>query len=180
MTDHSDIDHTGLTGVGGGGVDSGTSFPGGASAGDLFLRTDLDVPLWRYDGTRWLCTCVHEHYLGSWTNISATASETYTPARAETYDMWLLDLTTDMHAASGLSGSAYWNVECYSYTTAGSTLRATTSNVSGTNAQHTRFATAINALAGSTVTAFSARAVKVSTPGNFIGGAMLTYKLVGP
>src|SRR6188472_4040974 len=35
----------------GSGVADGTSFPGGPSTGDLFHRTDLDVPLWRYDGT---------------------------------------------------------------------------------------------------------------------------------
>lgn len=226
---HSDIDHTGLTGVGvgdatahiadatdahdasaisvldsaanftgtdveavlaelqdnidgvsaGSGITSGTSFPVSPTTGDLFHRTDLGVPLWRYDGTRWLCTCLHSKYLQSANGATATTSESYGPVREEGFDYWLIDLVTDMFAASGLSGSAYWTWELYSYTTAGGTLRASATNQSLTNAQHLRVVTAIDALLGTTVNAVSARVVKTSTPGAFVGSAMMTYRLVG-
>lgn len=163
-----------------GGVSSGTSFPGSPSTGDLYHRTDLDIPLWRYDGTRWLCTCVHVQPIGAVTNVSATSSEVFHPVRPEGYDVWLLDAIANMFAASGLSGSAYWTWEVYSYIAGSSTLRASPTNQSLTSAQHLRVAVNINALLGSTVGAVSSRVVKTSTPGNFSGGIMLTYRCVGP
>lgn len=39
--------------AGGGGIESGTSFPGSPTTGDLFHRSDLSPALWRFDGTRW-------------------------------------------------------------------------------------------------------------------------------
>lgn len=156
---------------------SGTGFPT-AATGDRYWRTDLRMEFF-YDGTRWLSTALFEHFLGQMTGITATSAEVYTAVRPDAADMWLEDLITAMNAASGLSGSAYWTVECYSYDDASGSLRASTNNTSLTNAQWYRRATAIDALLGSSVDAFSVRAVKTSTPGAFTGGAMVTYRIVG-
>ena len=63
-TVHATIDHTGITGVGGGGIATGTSFPGGPSTNDLFYRTDRAL-LYYYDGTRWLTLNEYSLTLGA-------------------------------------------------------------------------------------------------------------------
>lgn len=157
---------------------SGTSFPGGPATNDFFFRTDRGL-LYYYDGTRWLTVTLYEHFLGQMTGISATSTEVHSPVWAGLYDQYLVDLITVMFAASGLSGTAYWTIEAYSYDAGSGSLLATTTNQSGTNAQYAYKRTAINALIGTGADSLSTRAVKTSTPGNFTGGSMITYRLVG-
>lgn len=175
-TAHDLLDHTGLTGVGGGGLASGTSFPGSPSTGDLFHRTDLAPALWRYNGTRWLCTCLHEHHLGNSVNISGTTDH-YTPNIHA--DMWLVNFIVSMEAASGLSGSAYWTADLFTKDAGVLSAAIATFNIqSGANANMIRGSVAINALLAAGEDGFLLEFRKTSTPGNLWGGAILTYHLV--
>lgn len=161
--------------TGGAGIASGTSFPGGPSTGDLFHRTDLQPPLWRYDGTRWLCTCLHEHHLGHAVNVSAT-TDIYTPNIHA--DMYLVNFIVSMEAASGLSGSAYWRADLYTKDAGSLSAVLATFNIqSGTNANMIRGSVAINALLAAGEDGFILEFAKVSTPGNLWGGGIVTYHL---
>lgn len=164
---------------GAGGLESGTSFPGGPSTDDLFYRTDRDL-IYFYDGTRWLTANLYIHSLMVVpASLSATIQFFSVPPTELGYDVWMEDLLATMYA-SGLSGSAYWQLDLYTWdgSTQGSPI-ATVSNVSGTSSAFVRKIDTIDALLGTGMDAFDLTATKVSTPGNLIAGATLTYRLVG-
>jgi hypothetical protein len=74
----------------GGGISSGTSFPGSPSNNDLFYRTDRDL-LYFYDGTRWLTVAEYDLGVG-WVDTAAALSGTNTLARwpvRQDYGMYL-------------------------------------------------------------------------------------------
>lgn len=156
---------------------SGTSNPGSAVTGDRYWRTDLGLEIY-FDGTRWLTTTLYHQPIGTAVNISA-GTTWHGAVWTDAHDMWLVDLRTVMYAASGLSGTAFWRIDLYTPDagTLGSVIAAA-SLISGTNATYTRIVTAIGALIGTGKDAFVADVVKVSTPGNFYGGASVTYRLV--
>lgn len=219
MVQHSSIDHTGITGVGGsltvqdegsplstaattlnftgagvtasgtgatktitipsGGISSGTSNPGGPSNNDLFYRTDLDLFIF-YDGTRWLTVTLYEHFLGQWNNRT-TADSSNTAVWAADFDQYLVDFRGVMLTAASSSGTAYWQLDLYTPdgTTLGSAV-ATFNNQSATNNSYDRKKATIGALLGTGKDGFVLDLVKVTTPGAFYGGAMVTYRLVVP
>lgn len=93
----------------GGGIDSGASFPGSPTAGDLFHRTDLTPALWRYDGTRWLCTCQHEASLGQVNSITATngvSGRFALPAAG--LDLYIDEFISTLFVVTTNNGSNYW------------------------------------------------------------------------
>jgi hypothetical protein len=156
----------------------GTSFPVSPTSGDLYYRTDRHL-LYFHDGTRWLTTTLYEHFLCGFNNVSATASF-YTAVWEEDFDVYVEKIYSTMYAASALSGTAYWTLDFYFWdgATQGST-KATHSLQSGTNATFTRKASTINSLLGTSVDAIGTTLTKVSTPGVFYGGSIMTYRLVG-
>jgi hypothetical protein len=164
--------------AGGGGVDSGTSFPGSPANNDIFYRTDRDI-LYFYDGTRWLTVNLFTDQVGFWSNVSA-GTTAQSPVWTDAYDQYLVDFRAVMYTSSGSSGSAYWRIDLYTPdgTTLGSTV-ASVNNASATNASYDRKTASIGALLGTGKDGFVADLVKVTTPGTFYGGCMVTYRLVG-
>jgi hypothetical protein len=158
---------------------SGSSFPASPRAGDLFWRSDLALDFY-YDGTRWLTTTLYEHHLGGTVpSISLSATSFYsTIPWAPTYDLWLVRLEATLYA-SGLSGSAYWQVDLYTWdgSTQGSSI-ATVNNQSGSSSTMERKSAAIGALLGTDKDVFGAVATKVGAPGNLILGAVILYRIV--
>jgi hypothetical protein len=90
---------------------AGTSFPT-AAAGDVYHRTDLDIPFWRYDGTRWLCTCLHGLNVAreSSTSLSA-ASRPTVGAIFGTHDVFVERLSVAAHVVTTNDGSNYWTAK---------------------------------------------------------------------
>lgn len=176
-TAHDALDHTGLTGVGGGGgIDSGTSFPGSPSDNDLFYHETNDL-LYFYDGTRWLTTTLYEHHLGTVSNVTGTV-DIWTAVWAADYDQYLVDWRLAMNA-SGLSGSAYWIADLYTPTTALGSVVATLNNSTSTSNETTRHKGAIGALLGTNKNGIVVEFRKTGSPGGLWAGGILTYRLVG-
>lgn len=105
MVQHADIDHSGLTGVGGG-VSSGTAFPGSPSSGDRFFRTNIRGGMeFIYDGTRWLSVEIFSWLFDASLSFGATAdtSRAWFPLPTD-YQVYL----TQWHLVITVSGSATW------------------------------------------------------------------------
>lgn len=156
----------------------GTSFPGSPATGDRYYRTDRNIEYF-YDGTRWLSVTLYEHHLGNWSNQAASTTG-YTASPNHVYDCWVENLYAMMFSASGLSGSAYWRGDLYFVDGAslGSVI-ASVSSVSNTNNEYVKEAASVGALMGTGPDGCLIDLVKVSTSGNFFGGFLMTYRLVG-
>lgn len=114
-TAHDALDHTGLTGVGGGSsLSSGTSFPGSPTTGDRFRRTDINYMVFVYDGTRWVSEQMFTMD-GSERALNAGASTT-SPTRFKqtplhTLDIYAVRVDIAWFIATTNSGAAYWTLE---------------------------------------------------------------------
>ena len=96
----------------GSGIPEGTAFPGSPSTGDLFHRTDLTPALWRYDGTRWLCTCQHEVGIGGeQTLLPATVDSAVFrwPVRQDR-GIYLDRIACVTFVTTTNSGAAFWTI----------------------------------------------------------------------
>lgn len=242
MADHADIDHTGLTGVGGGdittddawaakgdlivgtaddtagiltagtdghvltadsgettglkwaaaaggGIDSGSSFPGSPTTGDLFYHTTHNI-LFYYDGTRWLCTCPHELvvmtkeavvFAGLSTTLDPIA-RTSVPWKG-TLGIWLVAWDVATIVVSTNDGSKYWTLRLGSTVTAGTNtdLGSGISTAADTHTTHAWHTEAIGAVLDANAVYMDINAIKVSTPGNLFtsGPSTIRFRYIG-
>lgn len=166
-------------GSGGGGIDSGTSFPGSPSTNDLFYRTD-EARLYFYNGTRWLTTQQFREPIGGPQGISASA-DVGILAPWTTTDMWLETLWSSTLVNGTSDGSNFWTCELRHRTTA----NASSGIVNFTTATNTtvnwhKRGTAIGALFDpTTYGVLFLNAAKTSAAGSLFAGFSLEYRLVG-
>lgn len=159
-----------------GGVDSGTSNPGGPSTGDLFWRTDTTQLIY-YDGTRWVT--VQEFQLplvtldsvqgsGGW---SASATAFLIPVVHNSQDIWLTRLTSVLRVPTTNDGTKFWTVQLRKRApdnTATNVANHTTA--SDTHTTWTPHDTAIGAVVdASDHPVLDIQVLKTSTPGNLFG-----------
>lgn len=180
MTDHADIDHTGLTGVGAG-VDAGTSFPVSPSTHDLYYRTDRDL-LYFYDGTRWLTVQVYKKSLIPKTlpDYTATATAMYAPAEAGT-NFWVVDCVFFSRMQTASDASNYWTLAVSSADNTGNPVATLASR--DTKTDSTSFVCSrvtAGALFGTSATWMILKATKTGSTGNVQWLACdVNYRLVG-
>ncbi len=177
MADHDTHDHTGIPGVG---IDSGTSFPGSPSTGDLFHRTDLDVPLYRYDGTRWLSEDVFEMVATATTGVTSPSDLAYWPPLGG-QDLWLIDFGWVYNVTAPHSGTQFWDAALHKYDAAGggtdTTVVTLTTDQTSTTWKNPA-PTAIGALLGTAIDLIYVTMVKHSSVGQLLIGVRLRYKVV--
>ena len=180
---------TDLTAGGSSGVDSGTSFPGTPSSGDLFFHTTHDV-LFTYDGTRWICTCPHEMTFNTkdavvFSGISISTnpiSRAVVPWKA-TLGIWLAewDLTTIVLTPN--DGSNFWLARLGSTVLGGTnTDLATGISTSGdTNTTHAHHTEALAAVLDANATYMDVDVTKTLSPGNFYtsGPPVVRFRYIG-
>jgi hypothetical protein len=114
-----------LIGGGGGGIDSGTSFPASPSAGDMFYRTDLREMAY-YDGTRW----VGDPFLLPLANYNAfaqnvTSNVTLYGGALPNFSVLVESLLISWSCSSA-DVSNYWTVNFYQGDSSGFTLMSST------------------------------------------------------
>jgi hypothetical protein len=173
------IDITG----GGGGISSGTAFPGSPATDDLFHRTDRDN-LYFYDGTRWLSV---QEFTVEWGWRAAqgpsglNATTTMAQATVPVDDIYLTDLLTTCFVASASSGTQYWTLEITKRDAANAeTSIGSVSTISNTSANWVQEVAALDHLVdGATYPIILLIATKVSTVGTLFFGVDLRYRLVG-
>ena len=154
---------------------SGTSFPT-AATGDRYWRTDLSEEYY-YDGTRWLSTTVSRLALGTFQNISTSVTVDMSVEAADG-DVWLIAMYASMYTVTTLDGSKYWNLELFKYDAGSGTSLGSVTNVSGAANTYIRKKLSIGALLGTGMDNLNLSLSKTSTPGNFYGGAHVTYRTV--
>lgn len=180
---HADIDHTGLTGVGGSGVPSGTSFPGSPSNNDIFYRTDRDL-LYFFDGTRWLS--VNLYRAGQAVQVASFTTSPTILFRSgiwhTTYDLWLEAFYAGMFVATTNTGAAFWTIAFKKYQSDFSTSSTIVSVDSSANSPSVLVTStsAIGALlTPATYKMLQPEATKTGSPGALSVSAEYTYRLVG-
>jgi len=172
----------------GGGIASGSTFPGSPATNTIFFRTDIGM-LFYYDGTRWLSVQVFAQQFGliqgSLFPLTASANDVnaWYPPALDGSDIYLLKYRARVYVASGgsaLSSSHKWvgNMHKYDTNTASTTL-ATVNVDSGASAQIRTFDTTINALlTSSTYLQLSTTWTKTGSPGGLFVGEDITYRVV--
>ncbi len=106
---------------GGGGIASGTSFPGSPTTDEMFFRTDRGL-LYYYDGTRWLTVSV---YAAAAFTAYITAGGTIAAASPPVgTNVYLVEVDLSFYVSGLNDGSDYWTftVNKYDSTYSGSSL----------------------------------------------------------
>lgn len=179
MVQHADIDHTGLPGVGGGGIDEGTAFPGSPVADDLFYRTDRNL-IYFYDGTRWLTVNLYESHFG-WSQAGLTSDQgvAYFPVDS-TYALYLVELITSSIVIGTNNGSNFWEMELVRIDTSNTqTEIGVTSTVADTAGQWVRHTLSVNAVLDSGARVLYLRGDETGSAGTLSFGAAIRYRYIG-
>lgn len=165
-------------------IASGTSFPGSPSTNDIFLRTDLDCLIWIYNGTRWLCTTLHEmrgeptDSLLPYTATLGAAQRMIVPNWGGS-DIWLVDHQAWFFVVAGtaLSASHKWVITGIKQP-AGTTIVTINIDSGASSAHRQSTRTAIDALLTSTNFEIDFTMTKTGTPGNLYAQVAVTYRHV--
>lgn len=177
-----------ITIPGGGGITSGTSFPGSPSDNDLFFRTDLPCGLYRYEstGTMWLCASQHDLPLtvravvGTGGLAATTASLSNGSTLMSLGDMYIDDFIGATFVNTTNNGTSYWDITLAKLTAANAATTvgtiSTISNAPDTWVEEKDDVDEI--VSGSAHLAFRLGATKVSAAGNLIFDARILWRHV--
>lgn len=169
-------------------IASGTSNPGSPSNNDLFYRTDLDRIIF-YDGTRWLCTCVHQLVIQmkdavAYTGISGTTDpigRVLVPYKG-TFGLYMERWEFVSIVVTTNDGTKFWSLRLYWVNAAGSATNLATgvTTASDTATTHAWHSESLGAVLDSTAVYVAVSATKTSTAGNFFtsGQGVLHYRYV--
>lgn len=166
----------------GGGISSGTSFPGSPSNNDLFYRTDRDL-LYFYDGTRWLTVQQFETGPG-WVEAAAPLAATATlarwPVRAD-YGTYLERWNIKTFQTNGTPASNNMSVVLARVTSANAatTLTSFTTNADSANTWVAHDSSGIAGVLDASAVTLRVVATETGTVTGFIAVQTITYRLIG-
>ena len=169
--------------AGGGGVESGTSFPGSPATNDLFYRSDRGI-LYYYDGTRWLSVQI---FRDSFTNAEQANPTTTNgavmgawPATQGANGIYVLAMEATALVVSTNDGSNYWTVGFDWRTQANVNTNLTSFNTSSdTPTNWYDKSVAVNAVLNSTARYIHAIVTKTGSPGSLYLYPCIKYRLIG-
>ena len=165
----------------GGGIDSGTAFPGTPAAGDLFFHTTYGM-LFFYDGTRWLTTTLYTDALpvGESTFAATAVTNGIATPLGGSMAMWLetADLSFIITPGTALSASHKW--VCVLQDVPTGATHATFTIDSGALGTWRRMSTVtVGAALATTETALVVVSTKTGTPGTLRPMPRISYRLIG-
>lgn len=169
----------------GGGIASGTSFPGSPSTDDTFHRTDLDA-LFTYDGTRWVTLAqfaMHFERNGSVPEgISATTAAYKLAGLGQTIKIEAVYAGFFVSSgASALSASHKWVLDLHivdSAGSAGSGFGTINIDSGSSNVFRVLTATGLSTVTLATDTVVEWSATKTGTPGNLQSWPRVLYRVI--
>lgn len=171
---------------GGGGIDSGTAFPGFPATNDVFYRTDRSL-LYFYNGTHWLTLSQYIIPLSAYValpqarNVNTTGLLGGIPALQIQYDFWMETFEWVTFIQTTNSATIFWNVllEKVALNTTRTTIVAPTTAADAPNTQ-VHHSTSVGALLGQAHEALEVSVTKTNLPGNlYLPGAAVVGRLVG-
>ncbi len=187
MADHDTHDHTGIPGVGGGGISSGTSNPGSPSDGDLFYRTDLDLLIrYRSSGTRWVTTTLYRETFGLGevsmprTSGAGTGSLGKITPWSTAFDLYLENFYTSTYVLTTNNGTNYWGLALAKSDAAASDTTIVSLNTSAHTVNNwTQVQTAIGAVyVAASYRLLHVIATPTLSPGNLFWALAVSYRLI--
>jgi hypothetical protein len=169
----------------GGGISSGTSFPGSPSNNDLYYRTDLDL-LCFYDsgGSRWMT--VNEYTL-SGTQVSlgvhsVTAVDPTTFPVPSDYNIFVTRIALSMFVLTTNSATQYWTASFSQFNSAGAAiggvLGSTKSTISAAANTYIRYDIDVNTALDANARIIYPTFTKVSTAGNLYPAYSVLYRKI--
>ncbi len=169
---------------GGGGLSSGTSFPGSPATNDLFYRTDHAL-IFYYDGTRWLTTDLYSKPFTTG-DQGMPATGTVSIFRGVTYntlglDLWVVAIEIGTIVLTTNNGSNFWTatVSKQSPTLTPTTLAAPTTAADTANTW-TNHTTAVGAsLAPASFPGLVVDMAKTNAPGSIYLSVSMAYRYIG-
>lgn len=193
MVQHSDIDHTGVTGVPSSTapIATGTSNPGSPSTNDLIFRTDLGL-LAYYTGSAWHSLTLYTMDLNAAFDGSATAAVNGWPLAAANsprvlgrksfwhsdFQLYIVDLYGESFTATTNNGSNFWTAALAGVVT--STAYGSLNTSAATASTHTGHRATIDTAAGATERGVTITYTKTGTPGDTFFPCLMTYRLIIP
>lgn len=164
------------------------AFPTGPATNDVFYRTDIGMWFF-YDGTRWMCTCLHDLPLTrpDFTALSATAadySRVYAPHLHGGSDIMVVSFWSKAHIASGgtaLGASHKWVGTLNKFVAGATSVAIATLNVdSGSSNNYRSFTTAANDImnGGTERFIYTSTWTKTGTPGNLQPYDGFSYRVI--
>jgi len=167
----------------------GSTFPGSPSGGDLFMRDDLGM-WFRYDGSDWLCTCLHTQILRNTSsagdhNYSATtgtmAQAGPVPSQQGGTDIYIVRHMADfiVTVGSALGASHKWVGTFSKQDSSGSLSTVATATIdSGTSGVWRKVETVVDASIAGTFFRWGTQWTKTGTPGDLAVHEEVTYRIV--
>lgn len=157
----------------------GDTAPSGPATNDLWWETDTNI-LWFWNGTYWLSVQRYKWHT-SWANLSGNTSGNYYPIRGShpvDYDFYLEDMCISGYVATTNNGSNYWTVKFYRHPSV--TSLASKASSSWSPDAWTIDSVDISAhldvsASGDELIYFNLE--RTLTPGVFLGGAEINYRL---
>lgn len=166
-----------------------TSFPASPATNDLWFRTDLGM-MFQYNGTRWLCTCLHTQILRNTTAAGDHAYAATTGAMIQSgpapnvqggSDIWIEHHTARFFVNGGtaLSGSHSWVGAFRKNDSAGTLTSMVNVGInSGASSTWRLLETSVGALLGTTFFRWGTTWTKTGTPGDLSVHEEITYRIV--
>lgn len=168
-------DGTNWIAAGGGGILSGTSFPGSPTTGDRFFRSDRNID-YVYDGTRWLSTQIFP-LVFSGTSGGAADTGVYAPIPWQNvYGIWLVRFeATTFRTAAG-----EWDVVLNSQTATSVKTAVVTLDGNGTTTNNwVMLSSNIGAVQDVNGRSYEVVYDEISGTSTLFATAILYYRLIG-
>jgi hypothetical protein len=164
---------------GGGGIPSGTSFPGSPSTNDQYYRTDRNIGYF-YDGTRWLSTQLfmlnfNKEYNAGTSFLTADFHQRSSVPYRGVYEIWLERFEATMCRV----GTGEWDVLLVGLADGINDTLVTLDGAGDTTSLYYHKSTTIGAVLSTTYVGLYAMSDEVSGSASFLGPSILHYRLIG-
>jgi hypothetical protein len=158
----------------------GAAMPTTPILNERFYRTDHRLEFF-WDGTRWLCTCLHVVPVSLQDVISPlTGTNTVAYAALDNIlDLWIEKIVLSTTVLTTNNGTNFWTVAAVrapSGTSLGSFSTGTTPDTAGTNTRHN---ITVNAASGTSDRFLNITATKTLSPGNIYVIGSYSYRYIG-
>ena len=159
---------------GGNTLKTGTTFPTGPATGDRYRRSDKDYTIYFYDGTRWLSEQLFNISYSA--NLSATTNTSRNALAAIPGDVFFTDMVAAYVVNGTNNGSNYWSWKGTGLL--GATVYGLDDSSAVSGSTYTSQSIAVDTALASPEVQVYFTVTKTGSPGDWLGGVILQYRLI--